>query len=182
MVTSMRQHHQSFEKKASFTTTNEPSLAHLEFLWNQYALSDFWSLHVQQRLLCRAWGMKGFFFKRQTEITRKHSSSLEKFEKNKEIITCPMYEPFTHTKTAICARHVDVESNQLIPCEDSCWCMWSMLYWQGCHLQAFSVTSSSCPNSQGSRTGQNCWWAAGNPVDVRRHNTRYCLATAVLHV
>ena len=61
-------------QKASFAPTSEPSLAYLEFLWNQYALSDFWLLHVQQRLY-RAWGMKGFFFKRQTEITRKHSSS-----------------------------------------------------------------------------------------------------------
>ena len=28
-------------KKASFAPTNEPSLAYLEFLWNQYVLSDF---------------------------------------------------------------------------------------------------------------------------------------------
>ena len=27
-------------EKASFAPTNEPSLAFLEFLWNQYALSD----------------------------------------------------------------------------------------------------------------------------------------------
>ena len=162
-------------EKASFAPTNEPSLAYLEFLWNQCALSDFWLLHVQQRF-CRAWGMKGFFFKRQTEIARKHSSSWEKIEKNKEIITCPMYEPFTRTKTAVCARHGEVESNQLIPCEDSCWCMWSMLYWQGCHLEAFSVTSSSCPKSQGPRVGHKCWWTACNPVDVRCHSTRYCPA------
>ena len=100
----------------------------------------------------------------------------------KEIITCPMYEPFTHTKTAVCARHGEVESNQLIPCEDSCWGMWSMLYWQGCHLEAFSVTSSSCPKSQGPRLGNKCWWAAGNPVDVRCHSPRYCPATDVSHV
>ena len=61
-------------EKASFAPTNEPSLAYLEFLWNQYALPDFWLLHVQQRL-CQAWGIKVFFFKRQTEIARKHSSS-----------------------------------------------------------------------------------------------------------
>ena len=91
-------------EKASFAPTNEPSLAYLEFLWNQYTLSDFWLLHVQQRS-CRAWGMMGFFFKHQTEITRKHSSSKEKIEKNKEIITCPMREPFARTKTAVCARH-----------------------------------------------------------------------------
>ena len=30
-------------EKVSFAPTNEPSLAYLEFLWNQYALSDFWS-------------------------------------------------------------------------------------------------------------------------------------------
>ena len=54
-------------EKVLFAPTNEPSIAYMEFLWNQYALSDFWLLHVQQRL-CRAWGMKGFFFKRQTEI------------------------------------------------------------------------------------------------------------------
>ena len=29
-------------EKASFVPTNELSLAYLEFLWNQYALSDFW--------------------------------------------------------------------------------------------------------------------------------------------
>ena len=98
-------------EKASFAPTNEPSLAYLEFLWNQYAVSDFWLSYAQQRL-CRAWGMKSFFFKRQTEITRKHSSSYEKIEKNKEIVTCPMYEPFTRTKTAVCARHGEVESNQ----------------------------------------------------------------------
>ena len=167
--------------KASFVPTNEPPLAFLEFLWNQYALSDFWLLHVQQ-MLCQAWGMKGFFFKCQTEITRKHSSSWEKIEKNKEIITCPMYEPFTCTKTAVCARHGEVESNQLIPCEDSCWCMWSMLYWQGCHLEAFSVTSSSCPKSQGPRVEHNCWRTACNPVDVRCHSTRYCPATDVFPV
>ena len=113
-------------EKASFAPTNELSLAYLEFLWNQYALSDFWLLYVQQRL-CRAWGMKGFFFKSQTEITRKYSSSWEKIEENKEIITCPMYEQFTRTKIAVCARHGEVESNQLTPCEDSCWCTWSML-------------------------------------------------------
>ena len=48
-------------KKASFTTTNEPSLAHLEFLWNQYALSDFWLLHVQQRLVMSGLGNEGVF-------------------------------------------------------------------------------------------------------------------------
>ena len=44
-----------------------------------------------------------------------------KFEKNQETITCPMYRyvPFTCTKTAVCAGHGEVESNQLIPCEDS---------------------------------------------------------------
>ena len=57
-------------EKASFAP-NSLALTYLEFLWNQYALLDFWLLHVQQRL----WGMKGFFFKRQREITRKHSSS-----------------------------------------------------------------------------------------------------------
>ena len=168
-------------EKASFAPTNEPSLACLDFLWNQYALSNFWLLHVQQRL-CRAWGMNGFFFIRQTEITRKHSSSWEKIEKNKEIITGPMYEPFTRTKTAVCTRHGEVESNKLTPCKDSCWCMWSMLYWQGCHLEAFSDTSSSCPKSQGPRVGHKCWWTACNPVDVRRHSTRYCPATDVFHV
>ena len=81
-------------EKASFAPTNEPSLAYLEFLWNQYALSDFWLFHVQQRS-CWAWGMEGFFFKLQTETIRKHPSSWEKIEKNKELITCPMYEPFT---------------------------------------------------------------------------------------
>ena len=106
----------------------------------------------------------------------------KKIKKNKEIITCSMYEPFTRTKTAVCARHREVESNQLIPCEDSCWCTWPMLYWQGCHLEAFSVTSSSCPKSQGPRVGHKCWWTAGNPVDVRCHSTRYCPATDVFHV
>ena len=61
-------------EKASFAPTNELSLAYLEFLLNQYALLDFWLSYVQQRL-CWVCGMKGFFFKRQTEITRKHSSS-----------------------------------------------------------------------------------------------------------
>ena len=54
-------------------------------------------------------------------------------ELRKEMITCPTYEPFTRTKTAVCARHGEVESNHLIPCEDSCWCMWPMLYWQVLH-------------------------------------------------
>ena len=48
-------------EKASFATTNEPSLAYLEFLWNQYALSDFWLLHVQQRLVMSGLGNEGFF-------------------------------------------------------------------------------------------------------------------------
>ena len=60
-------------EKVSFVPTNELSLAYLKFLWNQYALSDFWLSYVQQRL-CWVWEMKSFFFKRQTEITRKHSS------------------------------------------------------------------------------------------------------------
>ena len=106
----------------------------------------------------------------------------KKIKKNKEIIACSMYVPFTRTKTAVCARHRKLESNQLIQCEDSCWCIWSMLYWQGCHLEAFSVTSSSCPKSQGPRVGHKCWWTAGNPVDVRCHSTRCCPATDVFHV
>ena len=48
-------------EKASFAPTNEPSLAYLEFLWNQYALSDFWLLHVQQMLVMSGLGNEGVF-------------------------------------------------------------------------------------------------------------------------
>ena len=48
-------------EKTSFAPTNEPSLAYLEFLWNQYALSDFWLLHVQQMLVMSGLGNEGFF-------------------------------------------------------------------------------------------------------------------------
>ena len=47
-------------EKVSFALTNEPSLAYLEFLWNQYALSDFWLLHVQQSFMSGL-GNEGFF-------------------------------------------------------------------------------------------------------------------------
>ena len=47
-------------EKASFATTNEPSLAYLEFVWNQYALSD-WLLHVQQMLVMSGLGNEGVF-------------------------------------------------------------------------------------------------------------------------
>ena len=49
-----------FWVKASFAATNELSLAYLDFLSNQYALSDFWLSYVQQGL-CWAWGLKVFF-------------------------------------------------------------------------------------------------------------------------
>ena len=65
----------------------------------------------------------------------------------------------------IALRTNDVESNQLIPREDSCWCMWSMLYWQGCHLEIFSATSSSCPKSQRTTSGaemlMSSWLSSG---------------------
>ena len=37
-------------EKVSFAPTNELSLAYLEFVWNQYALSDLCLSYVQQRL------------------------------------------------------------------------------------------------------------------------------------
>ena len=49
-----------FCEKASFVPTNEPSLAYLEFVWNQYALSD-WLLLVQQMLVMSGLGNEGFF-------------------------------------------------------------------------------------------------------------------------
>ena len=113
-------------EKASFVPTNELSLAYLEFLGNQYALSDFWLAYVQQRL-CWARGMKGVFFLQTSN--RNYQEAKVKFEMNQEIITCPMhrYVPFTCTKTSVCIGYGEVESNQLIACEDSLWCMWSML-------------------------------------------------------
>ena len=132
------QHHQSLEKKHNLPSTNELSQAYLEFLWNQYALSDFWLSYV--------------------------------------IITCPMYVPSTCTKTVVCTRHGAGQFS----CEDSFWCMWPVTHALITRLssRAFSVKSSSCFKSQGQRVVHRCWWVAGNPVDVRRHSTTYCLATA----
>ena len=100
--------------------------------------------------------------------------------KKKSLVQCMNH--LHARKTAVWARHGEVESNQLIPCEDSCWCMWYMLYWQGCHLEAFSVTSTSCPKSQGPDVGHKYWWTTCDPVDVRCHSTRYCPVTNVFHV
>ena len=114
-------------------------------------------------IICAAEFM--LYFKRQPE---------QSFEKNQEIITCPRYVPSTCTKTVVCSRHGAGQFS----CEDSFWCMWPVTHAIITRLSsgASSVNSSK---SQGQRVVQRCWWAAGNPVDVRCHSTRYCLATAV---
>ena len=105
------------------------------------------------------------------------TSNRAKFEKNQEIITCPMYLPSTCTKTVICTRH----GAGHFSCEDSFWCMWPVTHALITRLSsgAFSVKGSSCSKSQGQLAVHRCWWAAGNQVDVQRHSIRYCLATAV---
>ena len=105
------------------------------------------------------------------------TSNRAKLEKNQEIVTCLMYVPSTCTETVVCTGHGAGQFS----CEDSFRCMWPMTHALITRLssRAFSVNSSSCSKSQGQRAVHQCWWAAGNPVDVRRHSTRYCLATAV---
>ena len=117
-------------------------------------------------IICTAEVM--LYFKRQTE---------QSFKKDQEIITCPMYVPCTCTKTVACTRHGAGQFS----CGDSFWCMWPVTHALITRLSsgAFSVDSFSCSKSQGQWAVHRCWWAAVNPVDVRRHSTRYCPATAV---
>ena len=142
-----------------FVPTNELSQAYLEFLWKQYALSNFWLSYVQQRLCCTS------------------NVKQSKIWKESGIITCPMYVPSTCTKKVVCTRHGAGQFS----CEDSFWCMWPVTHALITRQSfgAFSVHNSSFSKSQGQRAVHRCWWAAGNPVDVRRHSTWYCLATAV---
>ena len=105
------------------------------------------------------------------------TSNRANFEKNQEIITCLMYVPSTCTKTVVCIRHGAGQFS----CEDSFWCMWPVTHALITRLSsgAFSVHSFSCSKYQGQRAVHRCWWAAGNPVNVWHHSTRYCLVTAV---
>ena len=50
-------------------------------------------------------------------------SNRAKFEKNQEIVTCPIYVPSTCTKTVVCARRRAGKFS----CEDSFWCMWPVI-------------------------------------------------------
>ena len=73
-------------------------------------------------------------------------SNRAKFEKNQEIITCPIYVPSTCTKTVVWTRHGAGQFS----CEDSFWCMWPVTHALITRLSsgAFSVNSSSCSKSQ----------------------------------
>ena len=77
------------------------------------------------------------------------TSNRANFEKNQEIITCPMYVPSTCTKTVVCTRRVAGQFS----CEDSSSCMWPVTHALITRLSsgAFFVKSSSCSKSQGQR-------------------------------
>ena len=153
------QHHQSFEKKHNLLQ----QMSFPKHTWNL----------CETRMVFQTYGYP--MYSRGYVVLQ--TSNRAKFEKNQEIVTCPMYVPTICTETVVCTGHGAGQFS----CEDSFWCMWPMTHALITRLSsgAFSVNNSSCSKSQGQRAVHRFWWAAGNTVDVRRHSTRYCFATAV---
>ena len=156
------QHHQSFEKKHNLPQQMSFPMPTWDFCETSMLFQTA-GYHMYSR---------GFVVLQ--------TSNRAKFEKNQEIVTCPMYVSSTCTKTVVCTRHGAGQFS----CEDSFRCMWPVTHALITRQSsgAFSLSSSNCSKFQGQRMVHRCWWAAGNLVDRRHHSTRYCLATAVLHV
>ena len=153
------QHHQSFEKKHNLP----PKMSFPKPTWNLCETSMLFQT-------------SGYHMYSRGYVVLQ-TSNRAKFEKNQEIVTCPMYVPSTCTETVVCTGHGAGQFS----CEDSFRCTWPMTHALITRLSsgAFSVNNSSCSKSQGQRAVHRCWWAAGNPVDVRCHSISYCLTTAV---
>ena len=93
MVTSMRHHHQSLEKKASLAPTNEPSLAYLEFLWNQYALSVLWLFITCTAEVMSGLGTEGVF---SSNVKQKLPGSIPRAKKRLRRIKKSLLQCMNH--------------------------------------------------------------------------------------
>ena len=95
------QHHQSFGKKHNLPQ----QMSFPKPTWNFYETS----------MLLQTSGYH--MYSRGYVVLQ--TSNKAKFEKNQEIVTCPMYVPSTCTKPVVCTRHGAGQSS----CEDSFRCM-----------------------------------------------------------
>ena len=123
-----RQHHQSFEKKHNLPQ----QMSFSEPTWN----------FCETGMLFQTSGYH--MYSRGYVVLQ--TSNRAKFEKNQEIVTCPMYVPSTCTKTVVCTRHGAGQFS----CEDSFRCMWPVTHALITRLSsgAISVNSSSCSKSK----------------------------------